>query len=266
MNKKLPAALTIAGSDPSGGAGIQADLKTFTANGVYGQAVITSLTAQNIHEVSAIEDVSPAFIGKQIDAIQKDLGLNAVKTGMLSNRKVISIVTEKLREYHVKNLVIDPVVVSTSGTLLLNRNAVGILKSELIPLGLIITPNIHEAEVLSGIKIKGAESAKQAAIELRTLGCPYVLIKGGHGSDNVNSNDMLYDGKKFTEFRAKRLSGMDLHGTGCTFSAAICAGLAKGKNVEESVRSAKRYISSSLARSLDYRKKERRLIHYRKNS
>lgn len=265
MNRKLPVALTIAGSDPSGGAGIQADIKTFTTLGVYGQAVITSLTAQNIREVTAIQDITPQFIGTQIDTLHKDLGFNAVKTGMLSNRKIISMVAKKARQYSIKKLVVDPVIVSTSGTLLLNKNAIGLLKSELIPMSLIITPNIHETEVLTGKTIKDNESIKEAAIELRKLGCAYVLIKGGHRRDSANSNDLLYDGNKFTEFRARRLSGMDFHGTGCTFSAAICAGLAKGNNVEDAVRSAKKYITSSLSRSLDYKRKERRLIHYRKN-
>ena len=265
MNKKLPVALTIAGSDPSGGAGIQADIKTFTALGVYGQSVITSLTAQNIAEVTAIQDIPPEFVGKQIDALQSDLGFDSVKIGMLSNKKIISVVADKIKKYKIKNVVLDPVIVSTSGALLLKKNAIGLLKSELIPKSLVITPNIHETEVLTGKTIRGIESIKQAAIELKELGCTYVLIKGGHRRDTVNSNDLLYDGKKFKEFRAKRLQGMNFHGTGCTFSAAICAGLALGKSPEDAVRSAKKFISSSLAQSLGYKKKQRRLIHYRKN-
>jgi len=265
MNKKLPVALTIAGSDPSGGAGIQADIKTFTALGVYGQSVITSLTAQNIFEVTAIQDIPPAFVAKQIDALYNDLGFDSVKIGMLSNKKIIGIVAEKIKQYKIKNVVLDPVIVATSGALLLNKNAIGLLKSELIPRSLVITPNIHEAEVLTGKTIRETESIKQAASELRELGCPYVLIKGGHRRDTVNSNDLLYDGKSFTEFRAKRLSSINFHGTGCTFSAAICAGLALGKDLENAVRSAKKFVSISLARSLGYKKKQRRLIHYRKN-
>ena len=265
MNRKLPVALTIAGSDPSGGAGVQADLKTFTSLGVYGQAVITSLTAQNINEVTAIRDIPPEFIGKQIDTLHKDLGFDAVKTGMLSNRKVISTVAWKVKEYGIKNLVVDPVIISTSGTLLLKENAINLLKSELIPKCLLLTPNIHEAEVLTGSKLTGPDAIKKAAIELRDLGCPYVLIKGGHSKDTENSNDLLYDGKKFREFRAKRIKGINLHGTGCTFSAAICAWLAAGKDIEDSITSAKKYISSSLKRSLEYKKKQRRLIHFRKN-
>ena len=265
MNRKLPIALTIAGSDPSGGAGIQADIKTFTAMGVYGQSVITSLTAQNINEITAIQDISPEFIGKQIDALQRDLGFNSVKIGMLSNKKIINVVAGRIKKYRIKNVVLDPVIVSTSGSLLLKKNAIGLLKSDLIPMSLILTPNIHEAEVLTGKKIMGIESIKQAAIELRKLGCTYVLIKGGHRRDSVNSNDLLYDGKNFKEFRAKRQKSMNFHGTGCTFSAAICAGLALGKSPGDAVKSAKRFISGSLARSLAYKKKQRRLIHYRKN-
>lgn len=263
MNAKLPVALTIAGSDPSGGAGIQADLKTFTALSVYGQSVITSLTAQNIYEVTAIQDVPPEFVGRQIDAIHNDLGFNAVKTGMLSNKKIIGVVADRIKHYKIKNVVVDPVIISTSGSVLLNKNAIGLLKSDLIPKSLVITPNIHEAEVLTGRAIKGIKSIKQAAIELRELGCPYVLIKGGHRRDTVNSNDLLYDGRKFTEFSAKRLKSMNFHGTGCTFSAAICAGLANGSNLEDAVRAAKRYISGSLRKSLGLKKKQRRLIHYR---
>jgi len=265
MNNKLPVALTIAGSDTSGGAGIQADIKTFTALGVYGQSVITSLTAQNIVEITAVQDISPEFVAKQIDALHRDLGFNSVKIGMLSNKKIIGIVADKIKQYKIKNVVLDPVIVATSGALLLRKNAIGLLKSELIPKSLIITPNIHEAEVLTGKTIRGIKLIKQAAVELKDLGCSYVLIKGGHRRDTVNSNDLLYDGKIFTEFRAKRLSSMNFHGTGCTFSAAICAGLALGKNPEDAVRSAKKFISTSLARSLVYKKKQRRLIHFRKN-
>ena len=265
MNSKLPVALTIAGSDPSGGAGVQADLKTFTSLGVYGQAVITSLTAQNINEVTAIRDIPPEFIGQQIDTLHNDLGFDAVKTGMLSNRKVISTVTEKVKEYRINNLVVDPVIISTSGTVLLKDNAINLLKSDLIPKCLLLTPNIHEAEVLTGIKLKCPDEIKKAAIELRDLGCPYVLIKGGHSKDTESSNDLLYDGKNFREFRAKRIKGINLHGTGCTFSAAICAGLAAGKSIEDAITSAKKYISASLKSSLEYKKKQRRLIHFRKN-
>jgi len=265
MNEKLPVALTIAGSDPSGGAGIQADLKTFTALSVYGQSVITSLTAQNTYEVSAIQDIPPDFVGKQFDSLYDDLGFNAVKIGMLSNRNIIRIVADKIKEYKIKNIVLDPVIVSTSGASLLNKNAIGLLKSELVPRSLILTPNIPEAEILTGMRIDGLKSIKQAVAELWEMGCSYVLMKGGHRRDNVNSNDFLYDGKSFIEFRAKRVHMVNLHGTGCTFSAAVCAGLAKGKSVEDSIRSAKKFISSSLHKSLGYKKKQRRLIHYRKS-
>ena len=248
MNRRIPVALTVAGSDTSGGAGIQADLKTFTAMGVYGQSVITSLTAQNIHEVSAVKDMPPEFIKKQFDALRGDLGFNAVKTGMLSNRNIVKAVAGKIRQYKIRNFVLDPVLVSTSGKKLLNKNAISLLKKDLVPLSLVITPNIPEAEVLTGMKISGSESVKQAAAELIKLGCKYVLIKGGHRRDNINSNDLLFDGKKFTEFRAKRVHMVNLHGTGCTFSAAICAGLAKGNDVEEAVRKAKSFITQRTPR------------------
>jgi len=262
MNGKLPAALTIAGSDPSGGAGIQADIKTFTALGVYGQSVITSLTAQNIYEVRAIQDIPPDFVGKQFDSLYDDLGFNAVKIGMLSNRSIIQEVINKINEYKIKKIVLDPVIVSSSGTSLLKDNAVELLKNELIPKSYILTPNILEAAALTGIIINNLSSMKQSAIKLKELGCRYVIIKGGHGYDPDYSTDLLYDGKEFKQFKAKRIHTVNTHGTGCTFSAAICANLARSIGTSEAVKASKKYITKALSSSLGIKKKERRLIHY----
>ena len=263
MKEKLSTALTIAGSDPSGGAGIQADLKTFSSFGVYGQTIITSLTAQNIHEVKSIQDLPQKFIGQQFDSIFEDLGVNAAKIGMLSNRNTLRVVIDKIREYKIKKIVLDPVIAATSGARLLNANALKLLKEELSPLCHIITPNIPEAEALTGITIDGNPALKQAAVEIKKLGSRYVLIKGGHRRDTVNSDDLLYDGRNFTQFKAKRVKSINIHGTGCTFSAAICANLAKGVETEEAVKASKKYISTGLKKSLMIKKKERRFIHYR---
>ena len=263
MKKKLSTALTIAGSDPSGGAGIQADLKTFSYFGVYGQSIITSLTAQNIHEVKSIHSLPPKFIGEQFDSIFEDLGFNAVKIGMLSNRNIVSTVINKIKEYRIKKIVLDPVIAATSGARLLNVNAVKLLKEELIPLCHIITPNIPEAEILTGIYIDSNKALKQAAEELKQLGSRYVLLKGGHRRDTVNSDDLLYDGRNYTKYKAKRVKSLNLHGTGCTFSAAICANLAKGVEMEDAVKASKKYISKGLKDSLKLKKKDRRFVHYR---
>ena len=264
MKEKLPVALTIAGSDPSGGAGIQADLKTFNTFGVYGQSIITSLTSQNIHEVRSIQNLPQKFVGEQFDLIFEDLGCNSAKIGMLSTRNIIQTVIEKIKEHNIKKIVLDPVIAATSGAMLLNVNALRLLKEQLIPLCHILTPNIQEAEALTGIEINDPGKLKQAAAELHRMGCTYVLIKGGHRNDSANSDDLLYDGKKFKKYRAKRIKALNLHGTGCTLSAAICANLAKGVGTEEAVKESKKYITKGLKRSLGLKKKNRRFIHYPK--
>ena len=263
MKEKLCTALTVAGSDPSGGAGIQADLKTFSAFGVYGQSVITALTAQNINEVKSIHNLPGKFIGEQFDSLAEDLGFNAVKIGMLSNRGVVETVTGKIIEYKLKKIVLDPVITSSTGARLLGRGAIKLFKEELVPLSLILTPNIPEAEELSGIRIDDIKSLKKAAEELKKLGCTYVLIKGGHRRDVDSSDDVLFDGKSFTHFRAKRVKSTTLHGTGCTFSAAICANLAAGEKIHDAVRIAKKYMSRGIRESLKLRKKDRRFVHHR---
>jgi hydroxymethylpyrimidine/phosphomethylpyrimidine kinase len=262
MNEKLAVALTIAGSDPSGGAGIQVDLKTFSSFRVYGQSVITSLTAQNNSAVTSIHNLPPKFIGEQFDSLYNDLGFNAVKIGMLSNKSIIQEVINKINEYKIKKIVLDPVIVSSSGTSLLKDNAVELLKNELIPKSYILTPNILEAAALTGIIINNLSSMKQSAIKLKELGCRYVIIKGGHGYDPDYSTDLLYDGKEFKQFKAKRIHTVNTHGTGCTFSAAICANLARGIGTSEAVKASKKYITKALSSSLGIKKRERRLIHY----
>lgn len=242
--------LTIAGSDSGGGAGIQADLKTFSALGVYGMSVLTSITAQNTLGVQGIHDLPPEFVGLQIDSVMQDIGTDAAKTGMLSNAQIIKIVSEKVKKYKVKNLVIDPVMIAKGGDRLLKENAVESLKQDLVPLANVVTPNLSEAEVLSGLKIKNLSDMKEAARKIFRLGAQNVLIKGGHLSSD-EAIDVLYNGKTFQEFKAKRFETKNTHGTGCTFSSAIAAELAKGKKVEEAVNIAKKYITLAIKNSLN---------------
>jgi len=246
----MKTALTIAGSDSGGGAGIQADLKTFSALGVYGMSVLTSITAQNTLGVQGIHDLPPEFVGLQIDSVMQDIGADAVKIGMLSNIQIIKIVSKKIKEYKVKNLVIDPVMVAKGGDRLLKEDAVEALKQDLIPLAMIVTPNLIEAEVLSGLKIQNIIDIKEAAQKIHRLGPKNVLIKGGHLLSN-EAIDLLYNGENFREFKAERINTKNTHGTGCTLSSAIAAGLAQGKKVEEAVNTAKKYITLAIKNSLD---------------
>lgn len=243
-------ALTIAGSDSGGGAGIQADLKTFSALGVYGMSVLTSITAQNTIGVQGVHDLPPDFVGLQIDSVMQDIGADAVKTGMLSNAQIIKIVSKKIREYQVRNLVIDPVMIAKGGDRLLREDAVKELKEDLIPLAMVVTPNFSEAEVLSGLRIQNIEDMKEAAREIYKLGAKNVLVKGGHLLSK-EAIDLLYNGKTFSEFKAERIDTKNTHGTGCTLSSAIAAELAKGKKIEEAVDIAKKYITLAIKHSLD---------------
>ena len=237
-------ALTIAGSDSGGGAGIQADLKTFAALGVYGTSVLTSITAQNTVGVQGIYDLPPEFVGLQIDSALTDIGADAVKTGMLSNTKIIAMVAEKLRRYQVENLVIDPVMIAKSGDPLLREEAHVTLIHDLFPLAKVVTPNLHEARVLSRLPISSLEEMKEAAKAIHRLGPQNVVVKGGHLEGE--SVDLLYDGRQFLEFPGPRLETKNDHGTGCTFASAIAAGLAKGQDVPTAVRAAKEYITQAL--------------------
>ena len=242
-------ALTVAGSDPSGGAGIQADLKTMTANGVYGMSVITALTAQNTTGVSGIFEVPPEFVAQQMDCVFSDIPPDAVKTGMLGSSELIRTVAAKLREYHAGPIVVDPVMVSTSGSRLLPEDAVDALKAELLPIAMVLTPNIPEAEVLAGMDIQSGDDMQEAARRIqKAYGCA-VLCKGGHRLNDAG--DLLYADGKSTWFYGKRVDTQNTHGTGCTLSSAIASNLAKGKNLEEAVRYAKEYLSGALAAGLE---------------
>ena len=246
MENKIPKALTIAGSDSGGGAGIQADIKTFFALGVYGSSVITAITAQNTKEVTAVHNIPLDIIEKQIDAVLSDIGADAVKIGMLSNSDIIKTVAKKLKEYNVNNIVLDPVMVAASGAKLLEDSAIISLKQELIPMALVVTPNIPEAEVLVGKKIKTMDDVKNAAKETLKLGCGSVLMKGGHL--NINNNeviDVFYYGKDFIEIKNKRINKIG-HGTGCTLSSAIAANIAKGQELKEAVKNAISYVHNAL--------------------
>ena len=234
----MKTALTIAGSDSSGGAGIQADIKTMTMNGVYAMSAITALTAQNTMGVTGILEVSPEFLRKQLDAVFTDIFPDSVKIGMVSSSELIKTISETLRFYDAKNIVVDPVMVSTSGSRLINENAVETLKQELLPIATILTPNIPEAEILSGIKEINSE-----------YGCS-VLLKGGH---NINdANDLLCSGtNKIQWFYGKRIDTKNTHGTGCTLSSAIAANLAKGFSLDKAVSRSKEYISGALGAGLN---------------
>ena len=243
-------ALTIAGSDSSGGAGIQADLKTMLANHVYGMSAITALTAQNTTGVTDIMEVTPEFLAEQLDSIFTDIKPDAVKTGMVSSSQLIDIIADKLREYKAVNIVVDPVMVATSGAKLICDDAMETLKKKLLTLATVITPNIPEGEVLAGMKITSKEDMVTAAEKIsNTYGCS-VLLKGGHSVNDAN--DLLVEqGKEPVWFMGRRIANTNTHGTGCTLSSAIASNLAKGKSLEEAVKGAKNYISGALAAGLD---------------
>ena len=246
---KMKTALTIAGSDCSGGAGIQADLKTMTMNGVYGMSAITALTAQNTIGVRAIQEATPEFLKEQLDAIFEDIYPNAVKIGMVSSAELIRVIAEELKYFKATNIVVDPVMVATSGSSLIKTNAVKTLVQELMPIATLVTPNIPEAEMLSGMTIESKEDMLAVANKIgNTYGCA-VLLKGGHSINDAN--DLLYCEGKFIWFEGKRIKNPNTHGTGCTLSSAIASNLAKGFNLVESVKYAKEYISAALAAQLD---------------
>jgi hydroxymethylpyrimidine/phosphomethylpyrimidine kinase len=241
-------ALTIAGSDSGGGAGIQADLKTFHSLGVYGMSVVTALTAQNTLGVHGILDVPPAFIELQLRSVLSDIGADAAKTGMLSRATAIRAVARTLKEFGVKRLVVDPVMVSKHGDLLLRKNAIKTLIEELLPLAFIVTPNISEAEILAGFRIRSIDDMKRAGRVIHAMGPRIVVIKGGHLSGE-DATDVVFDGKRFEILRAKRLRARHTHGTGCTFSAAIAAYLALRHPPLDAIRKAKAYITRAIRRA-----------------
>jgi hydroxymethylpyrimidine/phosphomethylpyrimidine kinase len=245
--KAVPHALTIAGSDSGAGAGIQADLKTFAALGVYGTTVITAITAQNTVAVTKILALEPDLVGAQLDAVMEDIGASAVKTGMLATAPIIEVIAERLRRYKLENIVVDPVMVATSGELLLKKNAIETLRSSLIPLAALVTPNIAEADALTGMTIRTIKEIRRAAGRILDLGARSVIIKGGHRRGPAA--DLFFDGKKFRELKTRRVRTQHTHGTGCTFSAAIVAYLARGEKLESAVVQAKTYITAAIRHS-----------------
>ncbi len=244
----VPRIVTIAGSDSGGGAGIQADLKTIALLGGFGMSVVTALTAQNTQGITSLWDVSAEFVNEQIEAILSDIGADALKTGMLVNSEIIKVVGEKIRKYRLRRVVVDPVMVTKSGTKLLQPEAVETLKKELLPLAQVITPNIPESEILSGRKINGLADMKKAARLIWQMGAKSVLIKGGHLKGSPV--DIFFDGKKFYEFTGARISTPHTHGTGCTTAAVIAVELAKGASTLEAINKAKALISTAIRFSL----------------
>ena len=241
--------LTIAGSDSGGGAGIQADIKTMSANGTYAMSAITAITAQNTMSVSEVFELPDHIIASQLDAIFTDFDVASVKTGMLSSTQIIKIVCQKLRQYQVTNLIVDPVMVSKSGHTLLKPDAIDILKTELLPMALLTTPNIHEAEQLSGMAIRTVAEARQAAKLIHRFGCRQVLIKGGHLLEKP-ATDLLYDGRFFRMYPGTLIDTPNTHGTGCTYASAITAHVALGNTVPDAIEKAKAYITSAIQHSL----------------
>ena len=246
---RMRTALTIAGSDSSGGAGIQADIKTMTANGVYAMSAVTALTAQNTTGVYGILESTPEFLANQLDCVFTDIFPDAVKTGMVSSTALIQVIADKLKQYGAKNIVVDPVMVATSGSRLISEEAVEALKEQLLPLATLLTPNIPEAQVLSGMTITTAEDMERAAQAIsETYGCA-VLCKGGHQIHDAD--DLLWRDGKSTWFRGRRIDNPNTHGTGCTLSSAIASNLAKGYDLTQAVERSKAYISGALAAMLD---------------
>ena len=256
---RIRRALTVAGADPSGGAGIQADLKTFQAFGIYGLSVITCVTAQSSFRVHGISGLRPEFIKLQFEAVLSDIGVDGAKTGMLLNQETVQAVAEKFQGSAIQHLVVDPVMVSSGGDILLEEKAIGLFVEKLIPMAGLLTPNLSEAEKLSGITIESIEDMKKAAFRIRELGCRAVLIKGGHLEGEPV--DLLFDGDRFIRFPGQRLAA-DIHGTGCTLSAAILAGLLRGQSLDRAVAAAKAYVFEAMRSVLKLGKSAGLLNHF----
>ncbi|MDQ0199630.1 bifunctional hydroxymethylpyrimidine kinase/phosphomethylpyrimidine kinase [Neobacillus ginsengisoli] len=243
-------ALTIAGSDSGGGAGIQADLKTFQELGIFGMSALTAITAQNTLGVQAVYPMGPEAVIKQMESIGEDIGADALKTGMLFNAEIIQVVSEKIKDYNWKKVVVDPVMIAKGGASLLQQEAISALKQYLLPISMVVTPNIPEAEVLTGLSITTMDDKQEAAKRLLDLGVQNVVIKGGHDEDTNESVDLLYDGAEFYYFNSKRILTKNTHGTGCTFSAAITAEMAKGSSIYDAVTTAKSFIQAAIEEEL----------------
>ncbi len=247
---KLPVALTIAGSDSGGGAGIQADLKTFAALGVYGTSALTAITAQNTLGVTEIVELPPALVAAQIEAVMSDIGAAAAKTGMLSSAEIIEVVVKAIAHFNIRNLVVDPVMVAKGGARLLRDDAVDALRRRLLPLAAVVTPNLPEAEVLLGRPIRTLDERRQAARDLVALGARAAVVKGGHTDERL-SIDHYFDGTDLVELQSPRIVTPNTHGSGCVFSAAIAADLAKGSDSLAAVHIAKEFITGAIERSLE---------------
>jgi len=245
-----PRALTIAGSDSGGGAGIQADLKTFEALGVYGMSVVTALTAQNTVGVQGVHEVPPEFVRRQLDSVVTDIGVDAVKVGMLASAPIVEAVAAGLDEHGLTTVVLDPVAASKHGDALLRADAVAALRDVLIPRALVVTPNVGEVALLTDVEVVAVADMRGAAEALLALGPRWVVVKGGHLPDNEDAVDLLTDGDSWHEISSQRLDTRDTHGTGCTFSSAIAAELAKGADVVAAVTAAKRYLTGALERGV----------------
>ncbi|NLG69957.1 MAG: bifunctional hydroxymethylpyrimidine kinase/phosphomethylpyrimidine kinase [Firmicutes bacterium] len=243
----LPRALTIAGSDSGGGAGIQADLKTFFALGVYGMSAITALTAQNTLGVQGVHEVPAEMVAQQIDAVATDIGVDAAKTGMLASAAIVEAVADRVRAHGLRQLVVDPVMVAKSGDPLLSADAVQAVRRLLLPVALVLTPNLPEAARLTGLAVEGPEAMREAARRLHAMGARYVVVKGGHLHHRRDESvDLVYDGSAFVELAGPRFDTPHTHGTGCTFSAAIAAYLARGLDPVEAIRQAKEFVSRAI--------------------
>tara|TARA_B100000315_G_scaffold186745_1_gene176224 strand:+ start:2334 stop:3128 length:795 start_codon:yes stop_codon:yes gene_type:complete len=258
----VPKALTIAGSDSGGGAGIQADLKTFAALGVYGASALTAITAQNTVGVTAVHEIPTGIITAQIDAVLNDIGADAVKTGMLASGPIIECVADALRRHGVPWLVVDPVMVAKSGDSLLREDAVEALRTRLVPLASVVTPNIPEAETLTGMKISSDGEVRRASEKIIEMGAKGVVVKGGHREGPAT--DLFYDGSSFQEFTAPRFDTRNTHGTGCTFASAVAAGLALGMSVADAVALAKDYVTEAIRRSFPLGRGHGPLNHFYK--
>jgi len=241
----IPKALTIAGSDSGGGAGIQADLKTFSAFRVFGMSVITAVTAQNSLGVQGVESLPPAFVAQQLRSVLSDFGADAAKCGMLATAPIVEAVAATLAEHPIEKLVVDPVMVAKSGDALLRPDAVRSLIERILPLALVVTPNLPEAEALAGIPVSDRKEMEEAARRIHALGPRYVLVKGGHLKGDAV--DLLWNGRELRAFTAPRVDSPNTHGTGCTFSAAIAAGLARGQAIPDAIREAKAYVTKAIA-------------------
>jgi hydroxymethylpyrimidine/phosphomethylpyrimidine kinase len=244
-NGPVQVALTIAGSDSGGGAGIQADLKTFAAHGVYGVCAVTAVTAQNTLGVTTFEALSADLVTAQIEAVASDIGAHAAKTGMLPNAAIVEAVAAAIEDLDLPWLVVDPVMIAKSGDRLVDDEALGAIKSELLRRAFVVTPNLPEAETLSGVTIRGGEDRREAARRIAALGAAHVVIKGGH-ADSADIIDLLYDGHRFLEFRVERVTGRHTHGTGCTFAAAVTCQLALGRTLAEAIPLAQQYVAGAI--------------------